>query len=566
MGLCKITFCWLVGFLALLPLLFANDSSESPKIESSQILYLMQSGNMAQALDVYKEYRKEIGHHDCELLQQLSLILLDQGHRNSDPEIQLLTIFGAGISSNEKALYILQDGINNSIPELQMVCLNFLARHQNDSAEEALKRAMASDYLLIRLEAAFHLAERKAPHAVAQTEALMYKVDEDLLFLFPQLFAAVGNAEAMRIMRRLLTDSDEQVRIETILCSAESRRDDLLPKIRMLATHHEVGQQEACAYALGEMKDEKAVPKLEKLARSNTPTVRLAALRALYRMGRKEMRFIIEEGAQKENLFAIQVLGEIEGSEDTLFKLTQSPNIHVKINAALALLDHSDPRCLSPLLEIFIKDSRDLGFLKASSQGKAFTAWKVVPSARQNFAENPVAFELSLNMREETLRKTLDLPEKDFIQMAHLIFETGQNDLVPTLVQLLENLQTPAAIELLKKHQQKAGAPLIRNYCNLSLFLLKEPGPYADNLMDWVVHKQNEDFIRFRTFVPWELRESHSFYQLTPQETSNLLIRSFEAFAQTQEDRGIDLLIEAIQHGNPKNKYALAGLLMRAAE
>ena len=63
-------------------------------------------------------------------------------------------------------------------------------------------------------------------------------------------------------------------------------------------------------------------------------------------------------------------------------------------------------------------------------------------------------------MRESTLEKALDLPEKDFLRPAHSLFERQQNDLVPTLVGLLENLHTPAAIDLLKLHLQKVEAPL----------------------------------------------------------------------------------------------------------
>lgn len=536
------------------------------EIESNRILYLMQSGNLSKALEIYKQLQKEKGHHDFDLIQQMGLILLDQGIRSRDAEIQLLTIFGAGISLNEKALYILQEGLNSSEAQIQLISLNFLSRFQNDIADESLIRAMSSDSLLIRLEAAFHLAEKKAPQAVAQTEALMYKVDPQLTFLFPQLFALIGNSDAMKIMRRLLTHQDEEVRIETILSAAKHGRDDLLPQIRILATHHQAGQQEACASALGMMKDEKSVGKLETLSKSNIAAVRLAALQALYRLGRKEIRSEIEKEALKQDPFAIGVLSEMQGSEDVLFRLTKSSNIQTRVNAALALLERQDPRCILPICEILIKDSRDLGYIKVTTKGKALAAWKVTPSALQNFKEDPVAHELSLNLREAVLSKSADLSENVFLTIANLIFEREQNDLIPVLVELLENLQTPAAIELIKKYQQKAGAPLIRNYCNLTLYLLKEQGPYAQNLMDWIVNKQGEDFIRFRPFIPWEKRDSDSSYQLTPQETSSLLIHSFESLVQMRDEKGIDLLLNAIKNGNSKNKYALAGLLMRAVQ
>ncbi|MBA3816218.1 MAG: HEAT repeat domain-containing protein, partial [Parachlamydiaceae bacterium] len=87
------------------------------------------------------------------------------------------------------------------------------------------------------------------------------------------------------------------------------------------------------------------------------------------------------------------------------------------------------------------------------------------------------------------------------------------------------------------------------------------------NLRTWVTQQQNIDLIRFRPVVPWNLRnESDTSFNLTPQETSRLLIDAFEAFVSTQDDKGIEMLISVIQNGNPKNKYALIGLLMRAIQ
>ncbi len=51
-----------------------------------------------------------------------------------------------------------------------------------------------------------------------------------------------------------------------------------------------------------------------------------------------------------------------------------------------------------------------------------------------------------------------------------------------------------------------------------------------------------------------------------PEETSHFLITVFETLAKSQNQVGIETLIHAIAHGHPKNRYALAGLLMRTTE
>lgn len=538
-----------------------------PTTAPNHIMYLMHAGETAKALEAYQRYRQEAGANDFDLIERIGLILLDQGYRTRDPEIQQLTLFGAGISTNEKALYIVEEAMTSDQPELQAIALNFLSKFHNDRADHALHRAMASNYLLIRLETVFQLAIKKDPKAVSQTEALMAKVPEEIWAIFPQIYAQSGTPEAKKVLRKMLTHRDEIVRIAVILSIAEHNHDDFLPHIRRMAAHHEPAQQEACATALGVLKDESSVPRLQQLARSPHPNVKLAALGALYKLGRKEAMQDVMAIARNGDIFAITLLGEMPGSQDLLAQLMAVDNLQIRINAAVALLELGDKRCLPVIASLLVRTSRDIALGKVSSQGKSLSALKGIPSAQQNFEENPVALELSLNLREALLAKTVELPEMEFLAVANAIFEVQQNDLIPTLVEILENHPTPMVIELLKKHQQKAGAPLVRNYCNLALYRMKQPGPYAQNLQTWVTQQQNIDLIKFRPLVPIDLREkSNTTYELTPQETSRLLVEAFESFVNSQDDKGVDVLISVIQTGNPKNKYALIGLLMRAIQ
>lgn len=531
-----------------------------------QVVFAIHTGDLESSLEHYQKHKKELGRHDLELVQQIGLILLDRGFRSNEPEVQLLTLFGAGVAHHERCLYILEEGLAHPNPQLQLVALNMLARYNNDRADEALNRALGNPHLLIRLEALVHLVDKKHPKAAGQIEALMCKVDEELLPIFPPLYASVGNAQATRALKKLLVHSNEKVRISAILSCAEYERDDLLPQIRKLASHHDLAQQEACAIALGLMKDETMIPRLEVMAQSSAPTLRLAALQSLYKLGKKESRLPVEQSAKENNLFAIRILGGMQESVETLAELVTSSNLQVRTNAAISLLERQDPRCLKAIAEILLHDSRDLVFVKSGSMSTGLNCWKAVPSASQNLKDRPTSYEISLELRENLLFKAVNLPPKYFLTLASALFESHQFDLIPALVDALQEIRTPDAIALLKKYQQKAGAPLIRNYCNLALFNLKEPGPYAENLKVWVTGKQSEDLINFRPYLPWGQRDHLADFELTPDETSRLLITTFESFAQTQDDKGIDLLLSALQHGNAKNRYALAGLLIRAAQ
>ena len=541
--------------------------SELTTTPANHVLFLMHTGNTTQALQAYNNFRIEAGSHDFELIEQIGLILLDQGFRTNDPETQLLTVFGAGISTNEKSLYILEDALESNQPELELIALNFLSGYHNDRADQALHRAMKSNGLLVRLEAAHKLASKKDPKIVGQIESLMAKVPQQIWPIFPQLFALSGTPEAKKILRKMLTSPDEQMRVASINSLAEFGHDDFLPHIQRLSSHQEVIQQEACAAAFGTLHDENSAQRLVLMSKNPNTQVRLAALHSLYQLGREDARIEVEKNARALDLFAITLLGSMPGSEETLAELIKSDNLQVRANAALALLELRDPRCLIPLCPIIIKNTCDLAILRANTQGKSLHAWRIVPSARQNFLNDPVSSEMSLHIRENIIAKAVELPESAFLNLAHTIFESQENDLVPLLIEVLETHPTPSVINLLKKHQQNLGAPLIRNYCNLALYRLKESGPYSDNLREWVTQQRNIDLIRFRPLVPLEMRDkTHTSFELTPQETSRLLVDAFEAFVSAQDDKGVDMLISVIQSGNTKNKYALIGLLMRAIQ
>lgn len=545
----------LIVFLLFANVLFAD-------FHSNQILYLIQSGNLKLSIDRYQEHNKS---HDSELLQQMALLILDQGYRSDDVETQLLTLYGAGISAHESALYILKDGMSSKEPKLQLVALNFLSRYQNDEGDSAILIALNSPYLIIRLEALHALALKKAKIAVPHIDSLMAKVPKELTPLFPQLYALAGNHDAMKMMKKLLTHPDEKVRVEAIRSAAKHGRDDLLPLIRSISSQHGLIQQEACASAFLQFKDEASIPRLEQFKESSNQYVRLASLEALYSLGKSETLEAIEKMARDKNLFAINVLGKLKKSDPLLLELLKNGDSQVKVNAAFALLQSKNAKCLPMMCEILISDARDFGCVKQSSPGGSLVSYKLVPSIHENYKDNPLGVELVLNIKEEVIEEAVKLPERDFLSLAHTLLTAQQNDLVPVVISALEALKSKASITLLKKHLQTAGAPLIRNYCNLSLYRLKEEGPYRETLIKWIKGKHDENLL-FRPLVPWEMRDTPTSYQLMPYETSRLLIDSFEALIEARDDAGIDVLLHAIKSGNQKNKFALAGLLIRACQ
>ncbi len=543
---------------------------EKSEINKLHILYLLQSQEFNKAVDLYRDYRLQLGRHDFEVLEQMAKIILEQGARSLDPEQQLISLFGSSIAGISASSDILEAAITSTHPQSQLAAIQFLGSLQEDRCEELLTRAMSSDFFYTRMEAAYQLALRKARTAVGQIESLMYRVPAPMRFFFPQFFALIGTTDAIALLKQLMDDPYHTTRIEAILSAARFDRDDLLPHIRTRATHLNVAEQEACAAAMGLLKDSKSIPILQKLATSPTDNVKLAALRSLHILGNENARTEIIHLAKEGNVFAIHLMGEAEGFEcRELLPFLLDSNPQMRFNVAFALLKKKNPACLSVLMEFLVRDSKDLGFQPQFSVGNSLMAWKVIPSALQHRDEGSFDIvALSMNVREYILRESLELPQEYFLELAKIIFDARQGELIPLLISLLENLQTPEAVKLLEVKSQSAGAPLIRTYCNLALLRIKRLEKYENAILQWISLKKNTEMIRFRPMLPWNARmtEATAAYELTPEENSRLLIECYQTLVSKHDETSIDILLDGIKTGQSKNRPVLAGLLIQAIQ
>ncbi|MDR3624603.1 MAG: HEAT repeat domain-containing protein [Chlamydiales bacterium] len=556
-------------YLVLIIYLLSFSSLEAQKCYNlkslkAEILYKTRAGNLKGAIDVYKTYRSQIDGDDFELLQQIAFTTLEQGYRSKDPQEQFLAIYGAGMARSSRMLYIFERGLSNEDPKIQLASLYFLNDLHDDRADELVKKAMSSNYVVIRLEAAKMLAAKKDLNAALQIEGLMCKLDPVLLPLFPPLFALAGDTYSTIMLKKFLSDPNPELRLATILSIIDYKRDDLLPRLRTLAIHGNHEEQEAASFALGELKDRGSLKILETQSKCNKESVRLAALLSLYKLGDIKVIDCIAKLALQGNIFAISALGNLPETEELLFLLSKNANITVRFNAALALLQKRDARCTQVLLEILLKDSKDLAVIEYPSPGFVMSAWRVVHSASARVDPTSQEAEILTTTKDKILSATIDLPTEDFFKLAAILLDTNDPELVPTLISLIESLKSTQATEFLVKELQRAGAPLLRSYCNLALFRLREPGPYAEYVRAWVKELRNIDLITFRPFMPRTRGESS--YALTPGETSRLFVEALTALSNQKDPEAIDALLTAISGGYPSNRYALAGLLIRATE
>lgn len=340
---------------------------QNSSLNKSQITYLMQAKEVEKSINLYLDYYRSFGKHDFEVLQQMALILLEQGAHSQDREVQLLSIYGSGIASVASSLDVLEAGIKSSHAETQVASIQYLGKLQDDRSDELLIKAMSSEFFFARMEAALHLANRKHRSSVGQIESLMYRIPVQARFFFPQFFGLIGTTDAIAILRHLIEDNYAAVRVEALLSCARFGRDDLLPSVRSCITHLNVAEQESASFAIGVLKDSKSLIKLKPLLRSSSTNVKLAAAKALYLLGDHETKQILFDAAWKGDLFAISTLADIPEGKDLLANLCRHRDLTTRINAAIALIKHHDPRCTPVLLEIFVRDSRDMGFIPCLS-------------------------------------------------------------------------------------------------------------------------------------------------------------------------------------------------------
>ncbi len=93
-------------------------SAESANpVNKLHILYLLRSKEFEKSIELYQEYKKALGRHDFEILQQIAMIILEQGIRSNDFETQLTSIFGSKIAGISASIDVLETAILSQQPQ-----------------------------------------------------------------------------------------------------------------------------------------------------------------------------------------------------------------------------------------------------------------------------------------------------------------------------------------------------------------------------------------------------------------------------------------------------------------
>ena len=555
------------AFFLILPILFSSlEASDS--FDKRHILYLMSTKKVNKAIDQYlKHYEKE-KKHDFKILTQMAQILIDLGSNSKNLEEQIFTLFGISLCGNP-SLAFLENALKSPFPMVQIAALDLLAQQHDDLTNDIIAIALKSRFLNVRMEALHHLINRKAKQALGHVESLANLLPSQFRPLFVELFAVYNSHESIQKLKQLFSDRDLKVRLSTILIAARYQRDDLLVNIRSALTQPDPLLKEAASCSLGILKDLSSEAQLKIAAESPFAETKLAASFALHQLGNINAKEKILELAIEGNPFAISLCGHIPQSYEILKKLLHSKNTIIQLNAGLALLQNKKLESLPIIKKILAADTQFDGFMPFSSPGRSLTAWKYISPAMfpvENAKQKLQA--ISNSFQEELLQKCLDLPEEKFLEIAHFLLDKKQNQLVPLLVRLLENLGSPKAVTFLNQKANQVGSPFVRAYCQLALYRLGESQANRTRFLKWLAKQHMPQLIEFKPMLDRGAREDKNIsnYTLSPKETTALLIESFDAIATKHDIDGITLILKAMRGGHAKNRFALAGLLLKSIQ
>ena len=534
----------------------------------NQICYLVQKGEVSKGIELYKKYIKNAKKHDFPTLEQIGKTLIEQGAKSNDEESLLLAIYGLNSAGSLGGLELYELGINSHNPSTQIATIKYLANYQDDYAEELLFKAFSSPYLQVRMEASVALALKKSEKSIGIIESLMYKLPPYAHIYFPGIFAAIGTKNALSILKKMFAHSHQEVRLSAISSAAKYHYDEFLAPIRSGATHSECSDQEVCACALGVFKDYESINQLKILANSQSINVMLAASNALIQLGHEEYTEKIKNCALDKQPLAIPLLSEFRNSEHLLAGMLSNSNYIIKLNAALSLLKMRSSYSLPVIKDILVGKNKSIGYIPAFSQGRSLMIWKTVSNKEQLSKKYQIDIPaITHSFKEQLLISSLELCENDFISLAKDIFLNKEYELIPLTTELLENLNTTQSMALLEEQSSRIGEPLIRAYSNLALYRINGEERYKNNIYKWIKNKNNHDLFKFRDLLPFNdgvTKDNASL--LTPDETSKIMIDSLESLIQNNDINCFDLLIDAIEVGNKKNRFVLAGLLLKAIQ
>ncbi|WP_100934070.1 HEAT repeat domain-containing protein [Candidatus Chlamydia corallus] len=568
MGLFYLT---LLGFLfCSLPVSLV---AKFPESVSHKILYIS-TQSIQQALEIYLDALDTYADHDFFVLRKIGEDCLKQGIRSSDPQTRKSTIIGAGLAGSSEALDVLSQAMETPDPLQQLLVLSAVSGHLGKTSDELLFKALASPYPIIRLEAAYRLANLKNTRVIDHLHSFIHKLPEEIQCLSAAIFLCLETEESDAYIRDLLAAKKSSIRSATALLIGEYQQKRFLPTLRNLLTSASPQDQEAVLYALGKLKDGQSYYNIKKQLQKTDIDVTLAAAQALIALGKEEDALpVIKKQALEERpraLYALRHLPSEIGIPIALPIFLKTKNSETKLNAALALLELGcdAPELIEYITDWLVEPHYNETLTLSFSKGHTLQNWKrvsiIVPQDRQ---EKERLLSTARVVEEQILTFLFRLPKEAYLPCIYKLLASQKTQLAATAISFLSHISNQKALDLLFQAAKLPGEPIIRAYADLAIYnLTKDPEKkrslhdHARNLIQKTLLFVDTENQRPNPKMPY-LR-----YQVTPESRTKLMLDILETLAISKSFEDIRLLIQLMAEGHVKNFPILAGLLIKIVE
>ena len=562
-----------IFFLCLISLTFFSYANYPQEVKNDILLQLSnKQGSLA--LKKYYDHYKINSKHDLNLLNTIAEQILIQGSFSPDEYIQKSCILGANWSGSSNAIKILMNGALSNNPTIQLLTINSLDHCRSQSIRQILIKVMASEFLIIQLEAAYKLALLHDIQVIDHLQSIFNQIPSYIQKQLNKIFIHIDHKDAHAYIRKYFGDNDVITRAETAILVGIFQKDIFLPQLRNLVSRPNHIEQEAALFALGELHDQQSYKLIKKSLNSKHQNVKIAAAIALAKIGKEdEAKEVIIEGIKQHDLCAIVALNFFSSlfSKNIIFTFIPYFSKEEKLNAYYVLLQHkiTDENIINYINDFLILNESDLIASYSYSPGKTIFYIKLNHQHHLNKDQNLGVLSTQY-VKKNLVELIFQLPENHFFTISESILNNKKKYLIPLLSELLINKNTLKVQALLNESSQSPGFPLMRIYASLSLYKMTGDNKYKKILLEWLKSSAKETLIILEQKdiqSPAILnKNTHFSYSLDLEEKTHLFIKILETLLQNKNTEDIATLIELILYGHPKNLYLLTGLLIKSLE
>lgn len=511
------------------------------------------------AEELQKESSKETVHF-------LAEEILRTGITSSDPQVLIASLYGYALSNSLPQQSCLKLVFHSENEAAQLLAVHLVSRGSGAEVEYLLKEALRSNFISVRFEALFQLAQKGSHQALPQLESLDAKLDEQgRAYLLP-LFGLEGSQQGIEYIQRATHAGSVEMQAAAYLTLATCQHSlKLLPP-----TFLDPRIVEAFLYYASTSTDPHRFSIAERYREHHNPYIRLRA-HALLASRDTSSHDYIEQMSRSGDIFALSLLSLIPKKESQLLTaLLTSEDLDIQLNCALQLLQQRDPHTLledpNILLTLNILQkaltSPTVQLRPIYSPGRTIITWGIYPTINPE----PLYEELSLQKKEEVMVLAASLPDQYFLPFAKEITEQV-SALVPVTTSLLAARNATEVLEEIVQLSQNNSLSnhtlsISQLYALKALVVCTKKSELRHHLRNEVHKLASTSIFSPRPLLSWWITHDAKKSELQQQAIARFILEALNTLIEQQDPEATNLILSIMKNQTPTGMALLSGLLL----